>query len=358
MSPRRLLLLTTDLEIGGTPTVVRDLAVRLHDPPRVEVEVACLGGWGPVAAQLAVGRIAVSAFEARSARDFTVVPRLTRLLRERRFDTCLSFLVHANVVAALASLLAPHVRWFQSIQTTQPVPRWHWLAQAVAQLRAERVVVPSPSAADVAVRWARVRRDKCVVIPNAIDAASFLRPRPPFASPRLKLGFLGRLDPVKCVVDLLDALALLGRDVELHVFGDGAERVRLHTRTHELGLSDRVVFHGTVARPQQSLDQVDLLVLPSVAEGFGLVLIEAMAAGVPVIATDVPGIRDVVEHGHNGLLVPVHSPRAIATAVLRLRDDAALRARLVASARQVVQERYSFAAILPMYRAVLHLSAP
>jgi glycosyltransferase involved in cell wall biosynthesis len=355
MRPRRLLLLTTDLEIGGTPTVVRDLAVRLNEPPTVEVEVACLGGWGPVAAQLGLARIPVTAFEASSPLDLAVLARLTRLLRGRRFDTCLSFLVHANACAAIASLLCPGTRFLQSIQTTQPYPRWHWMVQTLAQLRAERVVVPSPSAARAAVRWARVAPGKCAVIPNAVDASAFLHPRPTFASPRLKLGFLGRLDPVKRVDDLLDALALLGRDVELHIFGDGEQREHLHTRTHELSLSDRVVFHGSVARPQQALDQIDLLVLPSLAEGFGLVLIEAMAAGVPVIATNVSGIRDVVEHERTGLLVPVRSPRAIADAVVRLRDDAALRERLIEQGMTEVRDRYSFDAVMPLYRALLRL---
>lgn len=355
MSPRRILLLTTDLEIGGTPTVVQDLAVRLHEPPAVQVEVACLAGWGAVAGQLALARVPVTALEARSVFDLSVLSRLSRLLRERRFDTCLSFLVHANAIAALASVIVPGVRWFQSIQTTQPGPRWHWLVQAVAQLAAERVVVPSRSAAEVATRWARIPPARCVVIPNAVDAAAFLHPRPAFASPKLKLGFLGRLDPVKRVGDLLDATRWLGRNVELHIFGDGDDRERLHTRTHELGLSDRVVFHGVVSRPQRALDQVDVLVLPSQAEGFGLVLIEAMAAGVPVIATNVPGIRDVVEHGRTGLLVPVRSPRAIAAAVERVRDDAALRQRLVEQGMATVRDRYGFETVMAKYRALLGL---
>lgn len=355
MKPRRILLLTTDLEIGGTPTVVRDLAVRLNDPPTVHVEVACLGGWGPVAAQLALSRIPVTALDASSTRDLIVIAKLVRLFRRRHFDTCLSFLVHANVSAALASLVCPGTRFLQSIQTTQPGPRWHWMLQALAQLAAERVVVPSSAAARASIRWARVAREKCIVIPNAVDASAFLHPRPTFASPRLKLGFLGRLDPVKRVGDLLETVALLGRDVELHIFGDGAERERLHTRTHELSLSDRVVFHGSIARPQQALDQLDLLVLPSIAEGFGLVLIEAMAAGVPVIATDVPGICDVVEHERTGLLVPARSPRAIAAAVIRLRDDPCLRERLVEQGMATVRQRFSFAAVMPRYRALLRL---
>src|SRR5690348_783057 len=140
---RRILLLITDLEIGGTPTVVRELATRLNHPPDVEVEVACLSKWGPVADQLRDAGVAVTAFDARGPRDLVrTTRRLRDLARDRKIDTVFSFLVHANVVAALASRKLPGVRFLQSIQTVQPRPDWHWLAQRWAHRYAERIVVP------------------------------------------------------------------------------------------------------------------------------------------------------------------------------------------------------------------------
>src|SRR5437764_5617386 len=97
---RRILLLITDLEIGGTPTVVRELAVRLREPGRVEVEVACLSPWGPVADQLAAAGVAVTALGGRRAADLPrVLFRLVRLIRRGRFGTVFSFLVPANLTA-------------------------------------------------------------------------------------------------------------------------------------------------------------------------------------------------------------------------------------------------------------------
>src|SRR5690349_3370956 len=101
---RRILLLITDLEIGGTPTVVRELAVRLHAPPGVHVEVACLAKWGPVADQPREAGIEVTALGAKGAWDLRILPRFVRLVREHRIDTVFSFLMHANVVAAIGSL--------------------------------------------------------------------------------------------------------------------------------------------------------------------------------------------------------------------------------------------------------------
>jgi glycosyltransferase involved in cell wall biosynthesis len=98
---------------------------------------------------------------------------------------------------------------------------------------------------------------------------------------------------------------------------------------------------------------MDLLALPSSAEGFGLVLIEAMAAGVPVVATNVAGIRDVICDQKTGLLVPVGSPQLLAEAIRRVLDDSKLRARLVAAAYKEVRERFDWAAVLPQYRKLL-----
>jgi glycosyltransferase involved in cell wall biosynthesis len=354
--PRRLLLLTTDLEIGGTPTVVRELATRLHRPPRVSVEVACLAGAGPVVEQLRVAGIATTPLFARGVRDLGVVGRFVDLVRSRQFDTVYSLLVHANAVAAAGATVLPRVRFVQSIQTTQPNPRWHWTVQQLASGMARRVVVNTPSALRVARQRSHIDPAKLVLIPNAVEPAAFTRsPAAPRGDGVFRVGFIGRLDPVKRVGDLLQAMRRVPRGLELHVFGDGVLRPRLHTLVHELGIGDRVSFHGSIDRPQLALDGIDLLVLPSLAEGFGLVLIEAMAAGVPVIGTDVDGIRDVVQHEANGLLVPARRPDAIAAAIVRLRDDPALRQELAAGGRATVEQRYAWSRVLPMYHDLFGL---
>ena len=349
--PRRILLLITDLEIGGTPTVVRELALRLRGPG-AHVEVASLKDLGPNGALLAARDVPVTALHAGGV--FTlpvVVRRLRRLVRSRDIDTVLSFLVHANVVASLA--VPRGVRLLQSIQTTQPRPAWHWRAQRWAARRAEVFVVPSTSVVEAGVERSRVPRDKFVVIPNAVDPAEFVRSTVPLSPPAdYPVGFIGRLDPVKRVTDLVEAVCPLGDRVTLHVFGGGPDRDRIERWVEGVG-TGAVMLRGAVRRPQEALAEIGLLVLPSEAEGFGLVLIEAMAAGVPVIATDVPGIRDVVQHEVNGLLVPVGQPAALTAAIERVISDADLRRRLVENGLTTVHERYTWDRVLPLYRAAL-----
>lgn len=369
MPPRSILLLVTDLQIGGTPTVVRELATRLNAPPGVRVDVACLAGRGPVVDQLVAAGIRVFPLNARGAKDLAVFVALQRLLAANRYDTVLSFLVHANAAAAAIAPLMRHVRFLQSIQTTQPHPRWHWIVQSIVHHAAERVVVPSPSVAQAAEQWADVPREKIVIIPNAIELAGFTCGTgvPPVEGARrhgrdaratgqaVPIGFIGRLDPVKRIPDLLRATQHLNGLVHLHIYGDGPERPQIELLIGQLQLGNSVTLHGAVSSPLQALGRIESLVLPSAAEGFGLVLIEAMAAGVPVVATNVPGIRDVVRPGQTGLLVPAGSPTELAKAIDQIIADAPLRQRLVASAKADVARRFTWDVVLPQYRRLLNL---
>jgi glycosyltransferase involved in cell wall biosynthesis len=377
--PRRILLLITDLQIGGTPTVVRELSTRLNAPPDVIVDVACLSSRGPVADQLEESRVRVFPLDAHHSTDFGAIIRLARLVKTNQYDTVLSFLIHSNVAAACIAPFFPHVDFLQSIQTTQPYPRWHWLAQSIAHHAARKIVVPSPSVARAAREWADIPPEKIVTIANAIDlrpsrdtgfqpvpAAPVVKPRAAESHQHglktrvtgrpVPIGFIGRLDPIKRIGDLIEAVALLKERVEPHIFGEGSEQARIIQQIAQLGLQKSVTLHGAVASPQEALSQIELLVLPSDAEGFGLVLIEAMAAQVPVVATNVPGICDVITNERTGLLVPPRNPRALAAAIAKLLDDPPLRTRLVAAGLDDVQRRFTWDVALPQYRSLLSLS--
>jgi len=349
---RRILLLITDLRIGGTPTVVRELAVRLHGDPDFHVHVVCLDRWGPVADQLRDRGVPVTALEARCKFDLRPLVRLTRLIRQEKIDTVFSFLIHANAVAALASLFVPGVRFLQSIQTTQPNPRWHWMLQNLIQHAAEKIVVPSPSVQDAAVRLAGVEARKIVVIANGVEIPAGQRAGREGGGDN-RVAFIGRLDPIKRVPDLVNAMALLHTDIVLDIYGEGSRRGEIEATTARLGLQDRVILHGAVAGSAEALAKADVLVLPSDAEGFGLVLIEAMAAGVPVIGARVPGIRDVIEDGVSGLLVPARDPRALASAIERVLSDAPLREKLIAGGRDRVRRLYDWAVCYDKYRLLI-----
>lgn len=349
---RRILLLITDLQIGGTPTVVRELALRLRSN-QIAVEVACLADEGPFATQMRQAGVQVTALNTRGISDVGVFKRLAELIRLREYDTVFSFLVHANVAVAVASQMVEKVRVLQSIQTTQPYPRWHWKMQAIAAKSAEKIVVPSRSVADVATKWSWISADKIIVIPNALDPADFDRPRA-FRDNLIRVGYIGRLDPIKRVPLLVEAMAKLERHYHLDIYGEGKDRSRIERAIQTHGVQNKVTLHGVITNPQTALERMDVLVLPSQAEGFGLVIIEAMAAGVPVIVGEnIPGIRDVIRPGETAVTTKIDWPTGLAISIWELMNDTPRRNAMIETARREVQDRFSWDVVLPQYRKLL-----
>jgi glycosyltransferase involved in cell wall biosynthesis len=347
--PPRILLFLTDLEIGGTPTVVRELATRLARSG-VYVHVACLDKWGPVADQLIQRQIEVTALNAACREDVTAVIRLIQLIHAQRINTVFSFLVHANAAAAACRPFFPGVRFIQSIQTTQPTPKWHWAVQRIAQVMASKIVVPSASVAKAAEKLAGVPASKIVVIPNGIAPADFQRP--PGRS-GATIGFIGRLDPIKRVTTLIWAMPMLDPGISLQIFGEGEDRPAIEAEIARLNLQSRVTLHGFVTAVAAALATLDVLVLPSAAEGFPLVLIEAMAAGVPIVATDVPGIRDVIIDGVNGILAPANNLPGLAAAIRQALTDQELRSKLIEGGREAVAGRFNWETVFKQYESLL-----
>ena len=154
------------------------------------------------------------------------------------------------------------------------------------------------------------------------------------ADGRLVLAWAGRMTAEKGVDDLVAALRRLvadGRDVHLSLVGDGPARSSVAAAVEAMGLAGRVTWHGYVAdrAPYLSiLREADVFVLPSHAEGVPKVVVEAMAAGLPVIATATGNTPEVLAHGRRGVIVPIGDAVALAAAIARLADDREARGRL------------------------------
>jgi colanic acid/amylovoran biosynthesis glycosyltransferase len=161
----------------------------------------------------------------------------------------------------------------------------------------------------------------------------------------LRILTVGRLEREKGHGILLEALAALvshGLDVELRVVGDGSQRRRLTERVAELEIDSRVAFVGKAGqdRIQEHYADADLFCLPSLGEGVPVVLMEAMAMGVPVIATRVGGVPELVEHGVSGLLAPPADPVALAEAIATLAEDPEARERMGTAGRRRVFKQH------------------
>ncbi len=184
------------------------------------------------------------------------------------------------------------------------------------------------------------------VVPYGVDLEMFVpAAREQRGDTRVTIGAVSRLSPEKGFEYLLRAVAMLrDRGIELDVVlaGDGPSRRALERLTDELGLRARVEFMGEVAHHDVPaiLQRLDIFAMPSTWEGFGVSALEASAMDLPVVASDIHGIPDVVLHGETGLLVPPADVGALAEAIGRLASDAALRRTMGVAGRAYVEREY------------------
>lgn len=220
-------------------------------------------------------------------------------------------------------------------------PAARWLARLIARA-ADRVIVLSNG-------W-RERLSpllpgaRLTVVENGISLPGAPAARSGSDVPSIL--FLGNVSIAKGVEDLIEAAARLRHPFRLVLVGGDEPKgmsARLHSRTVQLGIAEQVVFAGPAygADKHERLRSADVFVLPSHVEALPMALLEAMANGLPVIATRVGAIPSVVESEHNGLLIEPRDVLALALALERLLGDANLRTRLGTNARQLAHERYS-----------------
>jgi glycosyltransferase involved in cell wall biosynthesis len=243
---------------------------------------------------------------------------------------------------------------------------WHRrafsLVTRAAYRLADAIVTTSAGVADDLVAAFGVPRGHIQVVHNPVDldairvlAGEPLDPPDQRAWSHPVIVAAGRLADAKNYPLLLDALAVLRRTVpaRLFILGEGDRDAAMREQIDRLGLGDAVVLCGFQKNPWKFIARADLFALTSRYEGFGNVLVEAMACGVPVVATSSPGTREIITAEVDGLLVDRHEPDAMAFALGRLLTDAALRQRLATGARANAA-RFALPTIAAEYDGLLH----
>lgn len=291
-------------------------------------------------------------FEADVA---TMTSTILRLHDEQPFDVLHAQYAYPNGYAVLDAARQLGLPAVVSVQGGDG----HWVGQcctthqvAVRSVFAEApaLLIGSPSFADEVMGNHPISPDRFTIVPGATDVERFA-PRPGRALGDVQdppvLLYHGRVDVRKGVLDLLDACAFLrsdGVDLRLLVSGIGPDLDLVRKRVEELSLEGTVDVLGAVAyeRAHEVYARGDVFVSPTYAEGFSNTILEAMATGLPVVSTDVVGVRDCVRREENGLLVPAADPAALAGAIRRLLGDASLRQQLATRALDDVVTRWSW----------------
>ena len=319
--PLRVVHVVISFAIGGLEVLVADLASRAR---RVKPHVICLESVGPLARKLEGSGTVVECIGTPQTPVLQSVRTLRRRLAELAPDVVHTHNEKAHIHGALAMLgrQAPpivHTRHGRG----QVETKVSWVANRLAVRRSRFLVCVSADSVAVA-RSEGAREEQLRVLLNAVDVYSYNVSNYEARAGKWDAVTVARLAPVKDIGTMLRSARII-KDAHpafrLHVVGDGESRPELERCAQELELQDTVTFHGASNDPRPYLASASVFLQSSVSEGISLTLLEAMAAGLPIVATDVGGNREVVDDGMTGHLVPAEDPQALADATVRVLRD-------------------------------------
>jgi glycosyltransferase involved in cell wall biosynthesis len=351
----RIVELVNNLEIGGAERLVVDLATAFKSRGH-QVGVACLRTGGPLEDVSKRAGIDVCILNKRPGPSMGVLSRLTAYLRRSGADVLHTHnpLVHHYGVAAgwlaRVPVIANTIHGPGNVSAKRGLKEL--LYGAVCQF-SDRIVAVCPTAYQAFVQTGVIPRRKLVVINNGIRLDEFLKVPQKAPNGRFVFGIVGRLVPVKDHRTLLEAFSRVLRHhpaCRLEVLGDGPLRGDLERQASALGISPNLVFHGYSAEVPAFMGRIDVSILCSLSEGLALTVLESMAAGLPIVGTDVGETKALVHGARCGWLCPPGQAGELSKAMLRaIGATAEERHAMGARAREFAVKNYSLARMVDDY---------
>jgi len=358
---KTVLFVNHSLAMGGIERMICDFAESLPEDA-FDVHAAVFESGGVLEKRLAAAGIPVHYLDKKEGLDYGLVRRLASLSRAIGADV-----VHSNNYSAwLYSVLATRfggtgVCVHTEHSSIEVGERRRYLLEWLLSHGTHSVIAVSEKVRDNLARRARISERRLHYIPNGIDTGRFarlpdvrqaVRSRLGLASGDVVVGAVGRLVPVKNHRLLVEAFAHAHRHCDrlrLLLVGEGPEREAIQASIAGQGVGDQVILAGERQDIDSVLNAMDIYVLSSFSEGMSLSLLEAMSAGLPVVATAVGGNVDLVEDGGSGMLVPSGDAAAMQQAIVDLAADAQMRDRMGEASRKIVVARYSRDAMIRRY---------
>jgi len=351
----RILLLTTHLNIGGIGTYTVSLAKALKAKGR-DVYVASSGGaLVPELKSAGISHIDIDIFTKSelSPKVFRAVFEISKIIKRFNID-----IVHSQTrVSQVAGFFASKLSGIPMVTTCHGFFNKN-IGRAILACWGEKVIAISGAVEENLVNYFGVDKSRISLIYNGVDTGKFLKDFSKEEKDNLKdkfgikkdcgvIGMISRFTPDKGHDTLLYAFRGILKDkpnTQMVFVGDGDKKQDIVNLAQKLNLSDSAVFIKPQLDTVEALSVMDIFMFtPARREGLGLALIEALAAGKPVVATNVGGISSVIEDNVNGILTEPSKPELLAEAVLRLLGDETLCARMAASGRETAVRKFSIA---------------
>lgn len=331
----RVVVVMNNFLVGGVERLFSEIIPRL-DRNRMEVMVATVWGSGPleqlyrrldIPIYFAAGRLPYSSKNPLLKLYFGIISpvtfvRLLWLFLRWRPDTVITCLTQADILGISAAWVGGVSRRIIRQADSKPLsPVVGWIKRSLAIRLATGVVANSTDTRQFVQSYFGVLDKLITVIPNGIDLSHFVPNMPVREDRESVVGFLGRLEEIKGAPCFIRAIDILQHNFKLSppvmVYGDGSLGGQLREYASFNGLG-QVRFNGAASDPAVALRDIDILVVPSISEGFGLVTLEGLVMGKVVIASDLPVMRDLITNHQNGLLFPADDAMALAGIVAEL----------------------------------------
>jgi glycosyltransferase involved in cell wall biosynthesis len=347
-----ILQLVNGFAIGGGEIKLLELIEKL-DKEKYKIVVCSVGQGGPLQSEFERVCPRVVVFEKRHRFDIGLIFKLVKLMRQERIDIVQTTLLYADILGAVAAKIAgvPFVVSWDVV--TQPFKTLHKMAYSVAKRNMNLVVTVSDAINRKTVAERNMPVDRVKTIHYGVDLDKFntngvdtavKRRELGLSEDELLVGVVARLNEQKGHKYLVAAAPEIVKQfphVRFVFVGDGPLRADIEKQIDDLGISRHFTFLGFRDDVHEILKVFDIFVLPSLYEGLPNVVLEAMAAGKPIIATAVDGTPEAVADGETGLLVPSREPEPLKSAIIKLVSDEKTRLVMARNARKRAESHFS-----------------
>ncbi|MBI4639350.1 MAG: GT4 family glycosyltransferase PelF [Candidatus Tectomicrobia bacterium] len=361
---KKILHVTSTLDMGGVEKLIFELVTHM-DSSKFQPMVCAFQGGGCFQDKLESAGIPVFVVEKKEGINYSLLFKLAKLFNHLDIDIVHTHNIYPWLYGGIAAMLSGKktlVHTEHAINSTKSKPLL--LARKGLSCVTSKIVSDAAWVSESLIRLCKVNSDKIILIPNGIDTLRFESIDPHFSRKifnhnllwnKKVIGNVSRLAPVKDHETLIRSFALVEErhpEACLAIVGEGPERPELERLAWQMNLNPKVSFLGLRNDIPELLSAMDIFVLSSLSEGFPVALLEAMAAGLPVVATDVGGNREIVVHGETGLLVPPKSGNELAEAISYLLSNEREAAKMGQAGRKRVRQLFSFDKMIERYEAV------
>lgn len=350
---------------GGAETVFTQLAAHTQDIGYRSIAVIRGPGW--VLDELTRLGVKTHVIDCKGSFNFRFLNALRKLVKHERISLIQAHLLGSSLYASLAGLITgtPVVSTFHGHVDVSPTERMRSAKFLIIQLGSKAIISVTDQLGTMLKNVSTVSEDKVKTIPNGIDTTVYtpgpsapLRKEYKIAASATLLGCLGNVRTAKnydLAIDTLKVLITEGRDTWLLIAGDDTKPLAQQHKKHaeELGIADRVIWLGFYRDTPAFLNAIDVFLLSSSSEGHPLALTQAMATGVPIVATRC-GVEEIVTHRKTAMLAENHNANDLAAAITEITENESLRTSITNEAQALAKDALSLKAMYDKYTGLYH----